>query len=273
VSTALPQPNRDRLSALAALVLLAISLVRIVVLPELVGRIEVFGLAVSLHISTGLILLLLASAVTVTGSDWLVRSHPRLVAGPRRYDHLILPGLSTLAFGLVLISLPEGPGLWIGLPLAAALLLAVLVAEFLVVDATDPRAETAALGLRASAIAVLGIGLTGILGQETRAFFAIPAAWVGSAAVAWRILRLHTGRAAPWSYALATGAVTAELAWALHYWPLAPLAASLSLTVITYLTIGLIEAHLEGRLGVRRAAEYAAVAAIGLAAILGWIRS
>jgi hypothetical protein len=67
--------------------------------------------------------------------------------------------------------------------------------------------------------------------------------------------------------------VTAELAWALHYWPLAPLAASLSLTVLTYLTIGLTEAHLEGRLGVRRAAEYAAVAAVGLAAILGWIRT
>lgn len=270
--TALPQPNRDRLSALAALVLLAIALVRIVALPELVGTIDIFGLAVSLHLSTGLILLLLASAVTVTGSDWLVRSHPRLMAGPRRYDHLILPGLATLALGLVLINLPEGPGLWLGLPIAAALLMAVLVAEFLVVDPNDPRAETAGLGLRASGIAVLAIGLTGILGQETRAFFAVPAALAGSAAVAWRILRLHRGRAAPWTYALAAGAVTAELAWALHYWALAPLASSLSLTVLTYLTIGLTEAHLEGRLGLRRAAEYTTVAALSLAAILSWIR-
>jgi hypothetical protein len=39
------------------------------------------------------------------------------------------------------------------------------------------------------------------------------------------------------------------------------------------LTIGLTEAHLEGRLGVRRAAEYAAVAVVGLTAILGWIRN
>jgi hypothetical protein len=269
---ALPQPNRDRLSSLAALVLLAIALVRVVVLPELIARFELFGVGISLRLSSALVLLTLASAVTVTGSDWLVRSHPALPGSARRYDHLILPGLSTPALGLVLISLPEGPGLWIGLPVAAALLVAVLVAEFVVVDPTDPRAEAASLGLRAMGMAVLAVALTGILGRETRALFAIPAAFGVSAGLTWRLLRLRGGETASWTRALVAGSVTAELTWAVHYWPLAPLPTALILTVLTYLTIGLIEAHSEGRLGWKAAAEYAAVAGVCLAVIGIWVR-
>jgi len=269
VASGLPQPNRDRLSALAALVLLAVALVRIVSLPELAGRIEILGIAVNLRVSSEMVLLLLASAVTITGSDWLVRSHPRFPTEGRRFDHLILPGLATLALGLVLTSLPEGPGLWIGLPVAAAMLVATLVGEFLVVDPDDPRAETAALGLRAMGTAVLAVGLTGILGRETRAFFAIPSVGAGSVILAWRLLKL--GSAPPWTYAVAVGAVTAEAAWALHYWPLAPLPSALGLTVLTYLAIGLTEAHAQGRLRLQVAVEYTAFAVVSLAAILLWI--
>jgi Protein of unknown function (DUF5656) len=256
------------LSALAALVLLAIALVRIVSLPELETQIEAFGLVVRLRLSTDLVLIGLASAVTVTGADWMVRSHPLLQGVARRYDHLVLPGLWTLASGVVLTALPEGPGLWLGLPLTAALLLAVLVAEFIVVDPEDPRAEAASLALRALGIAFLAISLAGILGHDTRAIFAVPAALVSGSAVAWRALRLRgPTRRAP-LYALLVGTVIAQLAWALHYSPVSPLQGAILLAVAGYFTLGAVEAHAGGQLTLRRALEYGGFAVAGLLAAL-----
>jgi len=256
------------LSALAALVLLAIALVRIVSLPEFETQIEAFGLVVRLRLSTDLVLIVLASAVTVTGADWMVRSHPLLQGVARRYDHLVLPGLWTLASGVVLTALPEGPGLWLGLPLTAALLLAVLVAEFIVVDPDDPRSEAASLGLRVLGIAFLAIGLAGILGHDTRAIFAVPAALVSGSAVAWRALRLRgPTRRAP-LYALLVGTVIAQLAWALHYWPVSPLQGAILLAVAGYFTLGAVEAHVGGQLTLRRTLEYAGFAVAGLLAVL-----
>ncbi|HSB89066.1 MAG TPA: hypothetical protein VLD63_03455 [Anaerolineales bacterium] len=268
----LPQPDRDRLSALAALLLLAVTLVRVVTLPELAARLEILGLVVSLRLSSETVLLTLASAVTITGSDWLVRSHPRFPTQGRRVDHLILPGLATLALGLVLTSFPKGTALWIGLPIAAAVLVAVLVGEFLVVDPDDPRAETAALGLRAMGFVVLTLGLTGILGRETRAVFAIPSVAIGATILAWRLLRLRFDPPARWQHALAAGAVAAEVAWALHYWPLPPLPAALALTLLTYLAVGLMDAHAQGRLRLSVAIEYAAFAAVCFVVVLFFAR-
>ena len=268
MSSPLPRPDRDRLSALAALVLLAIALVRIVALPELEAQLQAFGLVVRLRLSTDLVLILLASAVTATGADWMIRSHPMLNGAARRYDHLVLPGLSTVAGGIVLTGLPEGPGFWIGLPVAAALLLAILVAEFVVVDPADPRFEAASIGLRALGIALLAISLTGLLGYGTRAIFAVPAALVAGAAVAWRTLRLREGTERTGLYALLVGSATAELAWALHYWPVEPLKGAILLSLAGYFALGTAEAHAADRLTPRRAIEHGGMAAVGVLAVL-----
>lgn len=264
--SALPYPDRNRLSALAALVLLAIALVRIVSLPELEAQVRAFGIVVELKLSADLVLVGLASAVTVTGADGLVRSHPLLAGAPRRYDHLVLPGLATLSAGVVLTGIGEGAGLWLGLTAAAALLLAILVAEFVAVDPEDPRAEAAALGLRALGVAFLAISLVGILGTNTRAVFAVPSAFIAGSAVAWRTLRLETRPVRAVLYALLVGAVIAELAWALHYWPVEPLQAAVILAAAGYSILGTVEAHAAGKLSPLRAAEYAVLALAGILA-------
>jgi hypothetical protein len=75
--TALPRPDRERLSALGALVLLAITLVRVVILPTLPFEFAIAGLLIRIELNRAVVLIGLAAAVTVTGADWLARSHPR----------------------------------------------------------------------------------------------------------------------------------------------------------------------------------------------------
>ncbi len=126
------------MSSLAALVLLAYGLVRIINLPTLSTDFSLLGLVVPLTINTRLIMLSLAAALTVVGTDWLVRSHPRPTFDGPPVRHWIIPGLAALGVGGLLTRLPQGGYLWLGLAAGAGLLLAVFVGEFVVVEPADP---------------------------------------------------------------------------------------------------------------------------------------
>ena len=65
----LPQPDRHRLSAMTALVILTYTLIRIVVLPSLQTEFEVVGLFVRLDISPRTLMLALAAVITAPGAD------------------------------------------------------------------------------------------------------------------------------------------------------------------------------------------------------------
>ena len=109
VTDDLPQPQLDHLSSLAALVLLAYGLVRIINLPTLSTDISLFGLVIPLTINTRLIMLSLAAALAVVGADWLVRSHPGAAFDGPPMRHWIIPGLAALGVGGLLTRLPSGP--------------------------------------------------------------------------------------------------------------------------------------------------------------------
>ena len=67
--TELPRPDRERLSALGALVLLAIALVRVVILPTLSFEFALAGLLIRVEVNRAVVLVGLAAAVTVAGAD------------------------------------------------------------------------------------------------------------------------------------------------------------------------------------------------------------
>jgi hypothetical protein len=265
--TALPRPDRERLSALGALVLLAITLVRVVILPTLPFEFAIAGLLIRIELNRAVVLIGLAAAVTVTGADWLARSHPRGPQGWSRLEHVIIPGLATLATGAILTRLEPGPALWIGLALAAGLLMAVLVAEFVVVDPQDPRRMTALIGLTALAQVLLTGVYFALFSLGVRAFFGIPLAFVATAAVAWRLLRLRIPESRPALYAVAIGVAVAELMWGLYYLPLAAFQPALILGLLAYLAVQATVSLLRQRLTRARTLEFAAVAALGLVGV------
>jgi hypothetical protein len=197
---------------MTALILLAYTLIRIAELPTIAPEIAVAGLVIRFEINIRLIMLTLTAALAAAGSDWLLRTHPRCESGRKTSEHWILPGLASFGLGAILTRLPEGLGLWLGLPIAALLLTAVLVAEFIVFDRQDPRYDFVELILRTLAYLLLAGSLFALNGSGLRAIFAVPLTFAAAALVSWRLMRLESVfSGAALRYAILIGMVAAQL--------------------------------------------------------------
>ncbi len=263
----LPQPDRDRLSVLTALVLVAYILTRVVVLPALAADVRILGLLIRVQINTLSVMLALAGALAAAGADWLIRAHPWHKPSQSTRQHWIVPGLAALGAGAILARIPEGPAWWIGLGLAVVLLLTVLVTEFVLVNSDDPRYDGAAIGVTALAYLLLAGCLFAIRASGLRATFAIPLIFIAATAVAWRLLLLDGPRPTTFSYALVIGLAAAQIAWGLHYWPIAPLRSALVLGLAVYIGTGLVQAHQRGGIDLPARFEFAAVTILALLGI------
>jgi hypothetical protein len=268
VTDDLPQPQLEHLSSLAALVLLAYGLVRIINLPTLSTDVVLMGLVVPLTIDTRLIMLSLSAALAVVGADWLVRSHPRSTFDGAPVRHWIIPGLAALGVGGLLTRVPEGALLWLGLALGAGLLLAVFIGEFILVEPSDPRYAGASFGLHALAYVLLLESFFVLRATEVRAVYAIPLILVAGSAISWRLLSFDHPDLTPWPYPLVVGWIGAQIALGLHYWPISPLRDALVLVLVLYLANNTAALLLGGNDLRRRSMELLAVAVVGLAAIL-----
>jgi hypothetical protein len=264
----LPRPDRDRMSTLTALILLTNTLIRIVSLPVFEAEFSLLGLLIRFEINAGLVMISLSAALAAAGADWLIHSHPKTDSAKVQPIHWVIPGLAAAATGAVLTNIPDGPGLWIGLILTAVLLMAVVMAEFVVVDPKDPRFDAASVGLSALAHLLLISALFAILAANLRAAFSIPLIFFANAAVVWRLLHLNQLRDEAAKYALLVSLLNAQLAWALHYWPIPPLQSALLLGMLMYLTNGLILLHRQKRIVRGRLIEFGVLFAITLVAIL-----
>ncbi|MBI4769587.1 MAG: hypothetical protein HY784_04025 [Chloroflexi bacterium] len=267
-----PLPERRRLSAVTAIILLAFALARAVNLPARVATVTLFGSPFRLDLTGNMLLVLLAAGLIATGSDSLLRAHPRLAGqrGRTTAMHWILPGLTAMGLGSALSLAPTGPLWWGGLAVSALLLLLVLLGEFIAVDPADPRYDAAALGLSALAYALVVL-LTGLLhAAHLRSAMAAPPAALSIGLVGLRLFALNglPGRRT-WPYAAALALLAAESLWALNYWRVGRIGAGLLLLGPAYAWVGLSQAHVRGELTRRRALEYALVG--GLALLVGLI--
>lgn len=255
---------------MAALVTLAYGLIRVVVLPAARAEFAIFGLLIRFDFNTPFFMLVLAAALAVAGADWLIRSHPHASQASPAIEHWVIPGLAALGVGALLARIPNGLPFAVGLVLAAGLLVAVVAAEFFVLDASDPRHDLAAFGLRALASLLLVGALFVILATGLRAVFAVPLVLAASLSVAWRLIRLGEPTKPAWQHGAIIGLIVAEIAWALHYWWIAPLREALVLGLIVYLSTGIVLAQRQDNLDRRRAIEYGVVCILALALIFAF---
>ncbi|MBI5054418.1 MAG: hypothetical protein HZB52_14290, partial [Chloroflexi bacterium] len=70
-------PNRDRLSVITAVILLAYTLTRFVDIPTREISATLFGSSIGFELNGQIILLAIVAALISTGSDTLIRSHPK----------------------------------------------------------------------------------------------------------------------------------------------------------------------------------------------------
>lgn len=260
-------PSRDRLSVLTAIILLAYALARALDLPTRTVGTTLLGSAVGLELNGPVLMLLVVAALISAGSDTLIRSHPRLEGwtGYSTVAHWIVPGAAALAFGSLLNRVPGGALWWIGLGLSAILLIAILVAEYTVVDREDAAWDAAALVLTAGTYALALLLFALLHSLSARALISATAAGIAAAALALRLFLLKTPSASGTGlYALFVGLLVAETIWALTYWRVPAGGAALLALVPFYVGTGVAQQHLAGRLNRRLWVEYLVVGAVGL---------
>lgn len=266
-------PHPDRLSVLTAVIILAYALTRVLDLPSRAVNTTLFGSALGLDLNGRFLMLVLVAALISAGSDTLFRSHPRLAGQPARSTviHWILPGASALVLGAALNLIPDGLLWWLGLALSAVVLIAVLIAEYVVVDRDDPAWDVAALGLTALAYGLALVLFALLRSVSARAVISASIAGLAAAGLALRLFALKDaplGRAS--LYAAVVGLVSAEAIWALGYWRVTPSSAGLLAMIPFYLAVGLAQQHLAGQLTRRIWIEYAVIGGLGLAIALAY---
>jgi hypothetical protein len=254
-------PNPDRLSLVSATILLAYALARFIQLPglNLATQLPGFYLAIDLNVQT--VVAFIVAGLTATGMNWLVRDHPALTRRGAP-EHWLLPALTASALGLPLFQLPLSPQWWLGFALGGALLILVLVAEYIVVDPQDDRRGPAAAGLTALSFALFLVLAAGLRFAGLRLFLLLPALGLAAGLVSLRTLRLR--RPDRWSPVEAgvIALVTVQIGAALHYWPIPPVPFGLALLGPTYAITTLISNLSEGEPPRQAALEPAVVLAI-----------
>jgi len=270
-------PSRDRLSVLTAVIVLAFALTRFLDLPARSLATTLFGSPLGLELNGPLLMMVLVAALISAGADTLIRSHPLYSAAPtlagqpgqRTFMHWILPGATALVLGAVLNRAPDGPLWWFGLALTAVALIVVLIAEYIVVDRSDPAWDMATLGLTALAYAVALILFALLRSLSARALVSATVGGFVGASLAWRLLALKGAPSGPAAAnALVVGLVVAEAIWAINYWRVSPGSAGLLAMIPFYVSVGVAQQHLTGRLSARIWIEYIVVGGLGLAIAL-----
>ncbi|OGO14301.1 MAG: hypothetical protein A2Y53_05755 [Chloroflexi bacterium RBG_16_47_49] len=226
-------PNIDRLSVLAAMIVLAYTLERFIDLPSWEVSRQFPGLYIEFNINVTVITSLLVAGMTAAGANWLMRDHPAS-KGKLALQHAILPALTALVIGISISRIPVGIGWWVGLISGAFILVLVIIAEYIAVDLGDIRLAYASAALSAVSFALFLILAGALRAAGTRLLFITPALIVAAWLVSLRVtnLRLH----GEWTlYESAIIAfVVGQIAAAFNYWPLTPITFGLVLLGPSY---------------------------------------
>lgn len=244
-------PDTNRVSILTAAILLAYALTRVISSPSLLLDFRLAGIDLLFELNLNTLLSLIAAGLAATGMDWMLRGHP-LLSNKTRFEHLLLPLLTTLVIGMALYTLPGGLAWWLGFGMGGLILVLVLLAEYVVVDSSDLRYPLAAAALTALSHGLYLIMAVALSATGARLYLLVPPLLLAAWLTALRTLHLHVG--GRWEFGWATGIalVVTQLASALHYWPLTPSQFGLALLgpvyALTSLAISLL-----GEIPLRRA--------------------
>lgn len=244
-------PDVNRLSVLAAAILLAYALGRFADLPTQSMEFQILGLYLPFELNTHTVVAFLVAGITASGADWLLRDHPH-VGQKNTVEHWLLPALTAWVIGFPLFQLPLGLIWWAGFFLGGILLMLVLVAEYIAVDPNDIRHPAAAAGLIALSYALYLMLAVSMRFAGVRLVFILPTLTIASWLVSLRTLNLRLQ--GQWAFIQAglIALICAQIAAALHYMPLSPVTFGLILLAPTYTLTSLV-ANLAEDLPIRQA--------------------
>ena len=263
-------PDAEKLSILAALILLAYALARFISIPVNEIEIQLPGVLISFQLNVRTVVALLVAGITAAGSDWLLRQHPR-IEGHRTIEHWILPGVTAWVIGLPIFQLPLGLSWWLWFFIGGTLLISVMVAEYITIDPDDIRQPIATSGLTAVAYALFLVLMITVKDAGARLFMLLSALILAIGAISLRTLHLRLHGRWAFLYSLVIVVIVAQITSAIYYLPMSSVSFGLILMGLTYGLTGVI-VNLANGLTLRRAlVEPGSVFIIVLFTVL-WLR-
>lgn len=203
------------------------------------------GFYLGFQVNIRTLVALLVAGITATGADLMLRDHPGL-GSKRTWEHWLLPALTAWTLGIPLNQLPVGLQWLVSFVIGGALLMLVLVAEYIAVDPQDERYPLASAGLTAVSYALFLILAIALRSSGLRLFLILPALTIAAGLVSLRTLHLRLSGQWLFLPGLAITLIVAYITAAYHYWPLSPITFGLAILAPAYSLTSLVGALYEG---------------------------
>jgi hypothetical protein len=227
------------------MILLAYAVSRFVnISPRELG-LQLPGFYLGFQVNIRTLVALLVAGITATGADLMLRDHPGL-GSKRTWEHWLLPALTAWTLGIPLNQLPVGSQWLVSFVIGGALLMLVLVAEYIAVDPQDERYPLASAGLTAVSYALFLILAIALRSSGIRLFLILPALTIAAGLVSLRTLHLRLSGQWLFLPGLAITLIVAYITAAFHYWPLSPITFGLAILAPAYSLTSLVGALYEG---------------------------
>jgi hypothetical protein len=231
-------PDANRFSVLTATILLAYALTPFIKLPESSFTLQLPGIIFPFRFTFSSLISIIVALLAAVGTDWLLRGHPHL-GKQKTFQHSLLPAMTAWVIGLPLSALIIGTAWWVVFTLGGVLLALVFYAEYIVVDFSDMRHAPATVGLTAVSFSLFLILSIAVYSTALRLYLLLPALVIPMVLVSLRALYLRLGGRWCISWSIGISLVVGQIAMALHYWPLSPLAYGLLLLGPAYALTGI----------------------------------
>ena len=259
--------DRDRLSVLTGVIILALALTRFMESPIRPLSTTILGSTAGIDLSATTLAPLLIGSLGLTAAESLVRSHPLARRGQlgRSAVYWIVPGSISLALASWLI-LVEDLGVWtVGIIASSILIPLALAAEYRSIGPSDQNRIVLIWGQRLLVYLAALLLFTRIFDWRARTILSGTAVLLVAALLSARLYWANgANRGDSILYGLVVGFLLGQLTWVLNYWPLSSLQGGVILLIAFYLVFGLTEQFLGGRLNRQAALEHVGLSLAGL---------
>ena len=291
---------RDRASVMIWVVLMGLAAQRFLVLPERALTTEVLGSPITFTVTANTILAVLLTGLVATGTEAVVRAHPRgelstvrriwhrqyaSSASPRwpapssdgerdgvgGRSHWVYWGAPIALILVAIFLLPLAPSsvYWVlGVMIAGITMGLALAGIYYTIDPFQTGYRRARLGMNALTYALALLLFLVVYRTRTRSVLSATEVLFVSSLLALELLR---GSNRPTImvalYAGVAGLVLGQATWALNYWRLESLTGGLVLLVLFYDVVGISQHALHGHVRRRIIIEYALITIAAMALI------
>jgi hypothetical protein len=276
-----PKPRYDRIVSLVLLVLIGLAVVFLIDGNPDILRARLGGDLPIITLSWALVISLVA--ITATGADIFIRSHPQMQTrrlptinlGFARFElapgFWILPSFAIVApfaFFRLFTDMLEMTAAIIALAITGGLLMATLLGQHYALDRRPEVRHGARLALQTITLMLAFSLFSATYYARLRFLYSGPLIALIGALLAYALFQWTPPRRGLLLLSGLVGLTLAEATWSLNYWATSFLLGGALLLVIFYVATGLLQSHLESTLSKRVFWEYGLLGGGLLAAVV-----